>query len=148
MDRARTLAPHVARVLLGLSFFVFGLNGFLGFIPLPPHPGPGGELLGAFAAAGYMFPLIKGTELVAGLLLLSNRFTALALVLLAPVLVNIVLFHLVLDGGAGIGLPLFLVALEIGLAWSYRETFAPILKAVVTPARSEPAKPAPALATA
>ena len=87
-----------------------------------------------------MFPLFKGTEVVAGLMLLSNRFTALALVLLAPVLVNIVLFHLVLDGGAGVGLPLCLVALEVGLAWSYREAFRPMLRADARPAPATPSE--------
>jgi hypothetical protein len=133
MERIQTAAPHVARVLLGLAFAVFGLNGFLGFLPMPPHEGGAGDFLGALAASGYMFPLIKGTELVAGLLLLSNRFVPLALTLLAPVLVNIVAFHVALEP-ASLGLPIVLLALELALAWAYRASFAPMLAAKVAPA--------------
>lgn len=124
--------PIIARALLGLAFSIFGLNGFLGFIPQPPHPGAAGDFLGALAATSYMFPLIKGTELVAGLLLLSNRFVPLALTLLAPVLVNIVAFHLFLDP-KGIGIVVVLLAAELYLAWSYLHAFLPMLRAHTSP---------------
>jgi uncharacterized membrane protein YphA (DoxX/SURF4 family) len=152
MDRALLVSRHVARVVLGSVFFVFGLNGFLGFLPMPPHPGPAGDFLGALAATGYMFPLIKGTEVVAGALLLANRFPALALALLAPVIVNIVLFHAVLDPSGGLVIPLVILAIELGLAWSYRTAYAPMLRPVLSsdapaaPASSDPR--APALASA
>lgn len=132
METLRRYAPIAARVLLGLAFFVFGLNGFLGFLPMPPLSGDAGAFMGALAAAGYMFPLIKGTEVVAGLLLLSNRFSALALVLLAPILVNIVAFHAVFDP-AGMALPVVLVALEIFVAWTYRDAYRGVLAAKVEP---------------
>jgi len=120
--------PAAGRVVLGLAFFVFGLNGFLHFIPQPPMSGPAASFGGALFATGYMFPLIKGTEVAAGLLLLSNRFVPLALALLAPVLVNIVAFHGFL-APAGLALPIVLLALELYLARSYREAFAPMLQA-------------------
>lgn len=116
-----------ARVLLGLAFLVFGLNGFLGFLPMPPHEGAAGAFLGALAATGYMFPLIKGTEVVVGLLLLSNRLVPLGLVLLAPVMVNIVAFHTVFEP-AGVAVPLVLASLQLFLAWSYRVNFMGVLK--------------------
>lgn len=116
------LAPHAARILLGLVFFVFGLNGFLGFLPMPDHPGASGQFLGALAATGYMFPLIKGTEVLAGLALLSNRFVPLALVVLAPVIVNIFAFHAALDP-SGIGLAVVTVVLALVNAWFYRDAF-------------------------
>ncbi|UJR85264.1 DoxX family protein [Sandaracinus amylolyticus] len=125
-DRIRRYAPHAARILLGLLFFVFGLNGFLQFIPQPPPPPEAGAFLGGLAAAGYMFPLIKGTEVVAGALLLTNRFVPLALVLLAPIVVNIVFFHAVLAPD-GIGMVLFILALEVGLAFAYRSAFREVL---------------------
>ena len=115
-----------ARILLGLAFFVFGLNGFLHFIPQPPISGPPAAFFGALLASGYFFPLLKGTEVLAGLLLLSGRFVPLSLTVLAPILVNIVAFHLFL-APAGLPLPLVLVALEVFLAWSYRSVFAPVL---------------------
>ena len=127
-----------ARVLLGLAFFVFGLNGFLHFLPQPPISGPPGEFLGAMIATGYLFPLVKGTEVVSGALLLSGRYVPLALTLLAPVLVNIILFHAFLEP-AMIGVPLVLLALEIFLAWSYRAAFRPMLAARVSPEGAEDA---------
>lgn len=126
--------PTIARIGLGLAFLVFGLNGFLQFLPQPPMSGAPADFLGALFVTGYMFPLIKGTEVVAGALLLSNRFVPLALTLLAPILVNIVAFHAVLAGGGGLGLPLVLLALEIALAYFYRDAFAPMLRARVEPA--------------
>jgi len=123
---------NVARLVLGAGFTVFGLNGFLHFIPMPPPPPAAGSFLGALVATGYMFPLIKSTEVVSGLLLLGNRYVPLALTLLAPVLVNIVAFHAFL-APAGLALPLVLLAAELYAAWSYRATFAPMLAARVTP---------------
>jgi uncharacterized membrane protein YphA (DoxX/SURF4 family) len=93
----KSKAQTAARIVLGGGFVVFGLNGFLNFMPMPPHPGPAGEFLGALGASGYMFPLIKGIELVTGLLLLAGRYVPLALTLLAPVMVNILAFHLFLE---------------------------------------------------
>lgn len=125
---------HIARYILGFAFALFGLNGFLHFLPQPPMPEAAGALAGALAATGYMFPLIKGTEVIAGLLLLSNRFVPLALTLLAPLLVNIVAFHAFL-APAGMLLPIVLLALECLLAYSYRDAFAPMLRSRVEPAR-------------
>ena len=134
--RPSALARHAAtgaRVLLGLVFFTFGLDGFLHFVPQPdPSAMPPGSLAFASAlmATGYMFPLIKGTEVLVGALLLANRFVPLALVLLAPVLVNIVLFHLFL-APSGAGLAIVLVALQLFLAWKNRRAYRPILTARV-----------------
>jgi uncharacterized membrane protein YphA (DoxX/SURF4 family) len=125
-------AVTAARVVLGLVFVVFGLNGFLHFLPQPPMSGPPLQFIGALVGTGYMFPLIKGTEVVAGALLLSGRFVPLALTLLAPVLVNIVSFHAFL-APSGIVLPLVVLALEIFLAWSYRGAYRPMLRAKVEP---------------
>ena len=122
-----------ARVLLGLVFFVFGLNGFLEFLPAPPTTPAAAAFGGALFATGYFFPLLKLTEIAAGALLLSGRFVPLALTLLAPVIVNIVAFHVFLTPPPSLGLPLVLVALEIFLAWSYRGAFRPMLRARVEP---------------
>ncbi|HET7545971.1 MAG TPA: DoxX family protein [Polyangiaceae bacterium] len=127
----------VARIALGLAFLVFGLNGFLHFLPQPPMSGPPADFAGALFATGYMFPLIKGTEVIASLLLLSNRFVPLALTILAPVLVNIVAFHAFL-APAGLALPIVLIALELYLARSYRDAFAPMLHARTEPRSDSP----------
>ncbi|MCB9633735.1 MAG: DoxX family protein [Sandaracinus sp.] len=135
-----TKAAHAARLLLGLVFFVFGLNGFFGFLPQPPLPEAAGTLMGAFAGVGYFFPVLKGTEVVAGALLLSNRFVPLALVLLAPVVVQIALFHFFLTPGQ-MALSVVLVALEVFLAWSYRDVFRSVLGARHAPTEGEAKAP-------
>ena len=144
MSRARRIAPEVARVLLGLVFFVFGLNGFLHFIAQPPHEGAAATFLGGLGASGYFFPLLKGTETLAGAALLAKRFVPLALVVLAPIVVNIFAFHAFLDH-SGFGMAVVLVALEIGLAYAHRKAFAPILTAKVSKGESfAELEPAPA----
>jgi uncharacterized membrane protein YphA (DoxX/SURF4 family) len=82
----------ISRLLLGLIFLVFGLNGFLQFIPAPMPTGIAGQYVGALFVSHYL-AAVFALELVAGLLLLANRFIVLAIAILAPVLVNIVLFH-------------------------------------------------------
>ncbi len=116
--------PVVARVLLGAVFLVFGLNGFLHFLPQPPAPPRAMAFAGALGASGYFFPLLKATEVVAGALLLLG-FVPIALTLLAPIIVNIVAFHLFLAPGnyAVVGLVL---AAEIYLAVVHRSAFAPL----------------------
>jgi uncharacterized membrane protein YphA (DoxX/SURF4 family) len=126
--RIKSSLPGIARVLLGLVFSVFGLNGFLNFLPHPPEPPAALAFLGALAATGYMLPLIKATELVAGALLLSGRFVPLALALIAPVIVNIVAFHLFLAPG-GLAVAAVLLALELYLAFTHRAAFRGLLSA-------------------
>jgi uncharacterized membrane protein YphA (DoxX/SURF4 family) len=121
-----------ARILLGLIFFVFGLNFFLHFIPQQPMTPAAGAFAGAMFATGYLFVLVKVVEVTCGLLLLVGRFVPLALTLLAPIIVNIVFFHAFL-APAGIALPLVVLALEIFLAWSFRDVFRPMLAARVEP---------------
>jgi uncharacterized membrane protein YphA (DoxX/SURF4 family) len=125
-------APQVARVLLGSIFLIFGLNGLLGFIPQPPPPAAALPFIGGLAAAGYLLPLLKLSEIFAGALLLSSRFVPLALAVLAPIVVNIVAFHVFL-APAGIGLALLVLLLEIYLAWTYRAAYRPMLAAKAEP---------------
>ena len=120
-----------ARVLLGLVFLVFGLNGFLNFIPMGPMPvGLAGQFTAALFKSHYM-AVVFTVELVAGALLLLNRYVPLALTLLAPVIVNIVLFHIFM---APSGLPLALVVtvLWILTAHKFRSVFAGLLNQRVT----------------
>jgi len=127
----KPIARHLltaARVLMGLLLFVPGLDGFLHFVPQPSTPMPEGAVAfgSALMNAGYMFPLIKGTELIAGTLLLVNRFVPLALALIAPVVVNIFAFHAFL-APSGVAVPVVLLALEVYLAWAYRDAYRPML---------------------
>src|SRR5688500_7705102 len=112
--------PMVLRILLGLAFTVFGLNHFLGFLPpQDPPPAEAAAFLGAFASSKFL-GLVKAIEIAVGLLLLSNRFVPLALTLLAPLLVGMAFFHAVL-APAGLVLVLGFIAIELALAWSYRD---------------------------
>lgn len=122
------LVPTAARLFLGLVFTVFGLNFFLHFLPTPPLTPRAGAFAGALFASGYLFPLLKTMEVLAGLLLLSNRFVPLALAVLAPIVINIVGFHLFL-APSGLPLPLAALAAELVAAWSWRAAFAPMLQA-------------------
>ncbi len=118
----------IARILLGLTFFVFGLNGFFHFIPQPKDAMPQGamDFFGALIKTNYMIPLIFTTQMLGGALLLLNRFVPLALTLLAPVIVNIILFHLFL-APSGIPVATVVLVLELFLAWRYRSAFRPML---------------------
>lgn len=117
-----------ARILMGVGFLIPGLNGFFHFMPMPPAPEAAMNFAGALAATGYMFPLVKSLEIAAGIALLSGRFVPLALLVLAPIMVNILAFHAAL-APAGLGMPLVLFALGLYLAWSYRDAFRPVLRA-------------------
>jgi uncharacterized membrane protein YphA (DoxX/SURF4 family) len=130
--------PCVARILMGLMFLVFGLNGFLNFIPRPKGPMPEGvsAFMGGLIKTGYMFPLIFGTQTVVGALLLANRFVPLALALIAPVIVNIVAFHAFLQP-TGAPMAGVVLMLELYLAWAYRKAFLPMLAMRVKPDASK-----------
>ena len=104
------IASVIARYLAGVIFLVFGLNGFLNFIPLPPPGGVAGQFMGALYVSHYLW-VIFAFQIIAGALLLVNRYVPLAVAILAPVLVNILTFHALM---APSGLPL---ALFVALLW-------------------------------
>jgi putative oxidoreductase len=99
------IAAVISRYLMGLIFLVFGLNGFLHFIPMPPPTGVALQFSLALIATKF-WVVIFGTQVVGGLLLLINRYVPLALVILGPVIVNILAFHIFM---APAGLPLAFV---------------------------------------
>ena len=104
-------ASTIARYLSGVIFLVFGLNGFLHFIPLPPPSGVAGQFMGALFVSHYL-TLIFALQVIGGVLLLANRYVPLALAILAPVIVNILSFHALM---APSGLPL---ALFVTVLWA------------------------------
>ena len=101
----------IARYLAGVIFLVFGLNGFLNFIPMPLPGGIAGQFMGALYASHYLW-VIFAFQLLAAALLLVNRYVPLALAVLAPVIVNILSFHALM---APSGLPL---ALVVAVLWA------------------------------
>jgi putative oxidoreductase len=116
------IALLIIRLLLGLVFFVFGLNAFLHFIPAVLPPGMAGEYVNILIRSHYVL-FIGGFQVIGGALLLVNRYVPLALTVLGPVIVNILLYHLLLSHtGAGVAI---LVAIFWGiLAYRHRQHFA------------------------
>lgn len=121
--------PIVARILLGLLFLgsgIFGMLMALGVAPMPPQDPSMSEAATAFMGglfkSGYLLQLIKATEIVVGVLLLSNRFVPLALILIAPVVVNIVALHAFLVP-SGLPVAMVVLILEGYLAWAYRGSY-------------------------
>jgi putative oxidoreductase len=115
------IAAVIARYLAGLIFLVMGLNGFLHFIPLPPPTGIAGQFMGALYVSHYLW-VIFGFQVLGGLLLLINRYVPLAVALLAPVLVNILTFH-ILMAPAGLPMALFVEILWVLIFIQVRSAF-------------------------
>ena len=117
----------IVRVLLGLMFVVFGSNAFLHFIPMPPMQGDAGAFIGALANSGYIH-VIGALQVVGGLcLLIGSRFVAPGLILLGPVIVNIVLYHIFLDR-SGLPMAICISIFAFFLLWIYRHKFPAIFQ--------------------
>jgi putative oxidoreductase len=126
-DPVMRTASGIARYLAGVIFLVFGLNGFLHFIPLPPPDGVAGQFMGALFVSHYL-TLVFGLQVIAAALLLVNRFVPLALAILAPVLVNILAFHALMAPSV-LPLALFVTALWALIFVDVRSAFAGLLQA-------------------
>ena len=117
------IATIIARTLLGLVFVVFGFNGFFHFIPmgpLPPPDSPAGMFFAAVSTTGYM-KVVFLFQIIGGLLLLLNFLPVLGLVILCPIILNIVLFHVTM---AKSGLPMavgvaVLALFLVGMYWDH-----------------------------
>jgi len=115
----------IARLLLGLIFVVFGLNGFLNFLNMGPMPtGLAGQFMGALMQSHYYW-VIAGLQVVGGVLLLVNRYVPLALVLLGPIIVNILLYHFFLNI-AGVPLAIITTILWFIVFYAHRQYFSGI----------------------
>lgn len=116
------ITAAVVRYLMGLLFFVFGLNGFLNFMPAPPLEGDMLTYMTGLMATGYFLPMLKLFEILAGIFLLSGFYVPLALVILAPINLNIFMLHAAL-APEGMPMAIFVLGGNIFLAWVYRENF-------------------------
>lgn len=115
----------IARLLLGVLFLVFGLNGFLNFLSMGPAPsGLAGQFIGALFQSHYYY-VIAALQVAAGVLLIVGRYVPLALVLLGPIIVNILLYHIFLMP-AGIVLALVATILWFIVFYAYRQYFSGI----------------------
>ena len=130
------ISTAIVRVLLGLMFLVFGLNGFVNFIPAPKDmPQEIMNVMAALMKAGYM-TVISGAEVLIALMLLANRFVPLALAFLAPIVVGIITFHVAM-APATIGPGIVVLVMELYLAWAYRGAFRAMLHGKTTPGSSD-----------
>ena len=120
------IAMLIVRTLLGLLFLFASAAYFLNLIEPPPMEGPIKIFNEGLAASGYFFTLLKVTELVCAILLLIGRFVPLALVILAPIIVNILMVHIFLDR-SGLPVAVFAVLAAVFLAYCYRDAFRPLL---------------------
>lgn len=119
--------------LLGIIYFVFGLNGFLQFIPAPQDPMPEAAtaLMNGFIATKYMFPFIKGTEVLGGLMLLTGFARPLGLIILAPITLNIFLFHGLLTPGIQfIILPIIMIVMHIISSIKYKNIYSQLFQRI------------------
>jgi putative oxidoreductase len=114
-------ASLIARYLAGAIFLVMGLNGFLNFIPLPPPGGIAGQFIGALYVSHYLW-VIFAFQVIAGVLLLVNRYVPLAAAVLAPVIVNILTFHVSM-APSGLPLALFVAVLWVAIFIEVRPAF-------------------------
>jgi putative oxidoreductase len=122
------IAYIIVRVLMGLLFLFASITYFLNLIPQPELTGNMKEFTEGLAATGYFMPLLKITELVCGLALVAGRFVPLAIVILAPVIINIFFVHLFLDR-TGLPVAIFLVLANAFLAYYNRDKFEPLFEA-------------------
>ena len=130
------IASVVARYLAGFIFFVMGLNGFLHFIPFPPPPGVAGQFMGALYVSHYLW-VIFAFQVIAGALLLANRYVPFAVALLAPVIVNILSFH-ALMAPSGLPLALFVTVLWALIFVDVRSAFSGLFQSRCQPEGMKP----------
>jgi putative oxidoreductase len=131
------IAMIIVRTLMGLLFLFGSIVYFLmvmGVAPMPPLEGPVKTFNEGLAASGYFFNLLKITEFVCGLMLVTGRFVPLALVILSPIIINILAVHMFLDR-SGLPVAIALVLANLFLAYCYRDAFKPLLTSKYSPMR-------------
>jgi hypothetical protein len=121
----------IARYLEGAIFLVFGLNGFLHFIPQPPLDGVAGQFIGALFVSHYL-TVVFALQVIAAILLLVNRYVPLALAVLAPVIVNILCFHAFM-APSGLPLAFFVAVLWAAIFVDVRTAFAGLFRSRLQP---------------
>ena len=124
-SKAFLITTQVARVILGLIFLVFGLNGFLNFIPMPPATGIAREFSFGLSKAPYFFPFMSLIQVICGILLLSGLLVPFAVVLLFPITLNIFFFHLML-APEGIGMAVLIMLAHVLLIIKYWPVYKPV----------------------
>jgi putative oxidoreductase len=122
------IAVVIIRFLLGLLLLFASIVVLFNLVTPPPLEGKAKDFMIGVNAAGYLMPLIKVTELLCGLAFVSGYFVPLALVVIAPITINILLYHIFV-APEGLPVAIFMVLANIFLAYANREKFMPILAA-------------------
>ena len=120
-----SMFTKIARIVLGLMLLVFGANKFLHFIPMEAPTGSAGEFMNSLGATGYIFPVVGILEVIIGAMLLLKKWVAFALILLAPISINILLFHLFLDI-PGLLFALLIVVINSILIFKHWQQYKPL----------------------
>ena len=128
------IAMIIVRTLMGLLFLFASTAYFFSLVQPPPMEGANKLFNEGLAASGYFFTLLKVTELVCAILLLTGMFVPLALVILSPIIINIFMVHLFLEPN-GLPVAIVVVVMQIFLAYCYRDAFKPLLTPKYEPMR-------------
>lgn len=115
----------IVRITLGIILVVFGSNKFLHFISMPPPPGSAGEFLNTLGASGYIFPMLGVVEVCIGAMLLCKQWVPFGILLLAPISLNIVLYHLCF-GVPGIWIALLVLTLNAVMVYKHWKLYSPL----------------------
>lgn len=113
------------RILLGILLVIFGSNKFLSFIPVEPLSGSAGEFMNSLGATGYIFPIVGILEVFIGVMLLLKKWVPFVIILLAPISINILLFHLFLDI-PGVTIALLIVFFNAILIYKHWRLYRPL----------------------
>lgn len=116
------------RILGGLILLIFGLNKFLAFITMPPPPDAAADFFGALVKTGYIMPMVALIEIVAGISWITGKYVPFTTLLMAPISVNIVSFHLFLAPG-GIALGAVVALVNAYLFYVHKDKFMPLMQA-------------------
>lgn len=122
-----SMFTKIVRIFLGLVLVVFGANKFLHFIPMdtPDLNTAAGQFMNSLGATGYIFPVVGVLEVIIGALLLLKKWIAFALILLAPISINILLFHLFLDI-PGLSIALLILVFNSILIFKHWQQYKPL----------------------
>ena len=121
------IASTIISILLGLVLITFGLNKFFNFMPVMELSAPGLEFMGAFVKVGYGMTIVAIIEILTGILIATNKFRALALVILFPIMLNALLFHVFLDP-ENIFPAVLAVGMNSFLMYSSKEKYSPLFQ--------------------
>lgn len=115
----------LTRIALGILLIVFGSNKFLHFIPSQPPTGSAADFMNSLGATGYIFPVVGILEVFIGVMLLLKKWVAFVLILLAPISINILLFHLFLDI-PGLSAAALVVTFNVVLIYKHWKQYTPL----------------------